>query len=417
MNPTNPNSLPIGILSPQEILVLLEQQLQPDFLQAWIQTQMMLPTTYPHLTLPASLETINTSENVSNSEGRDSGNGTLTPHESNPSRPTSAAALLQTLATSVVPPYALINEIPSHESPSDFLESGSPVHECIVCGLPSKGFNYGVRSCDGCKSFFSRCLEKPVNKECMRGVECIIYEKNSTATRFQKRCQACRYRRCIDMGMRRERTKNKVTGKMVTIVAREQERTSVPPTMLTQGQISQMTQKSLDPFVKMASSNGSELSDSETDTLDPREPNSSRLTSAELLPHTSDLSMTSVTSLSTLVDASARGALISPSFPKNNLLGTNCVVCNEPESRAHWGARTCSACGSFFRRCVENNFNKVLTKKHKCGVFNGIMSGYKNPLRECEPCRFQKCLDVGMRDGRVLKPKPASGITEIVPDQ
>ena len=81
--------------------------------------------------------------------------------------------------------------------------SGSPhpslqdKHICAICGDRASGKHYGVYSCEGCKCFFKRTGRKELIP--CRGRENCIIDK-----RQRKRCQYCRYMKCLSMGMRRE---------------------------------------------------------------------------------------------------------------------------------------------------------------------------------------------------------------------
>lgn len=78
--------------------------------------------------------------------------------------------------------------------------SGSSVAQtyvCAVCEEPARGFHFGAFTCEGCKSFFGRtCLRKNHERfECKNGGRCDVVGSNRTS------CKACRYRRCVSVGM------------------------------------------------------------------------------------------------------------------------------------------------------------------------------------------------------------------------
>ncbi|XP_044767622.1 COUP transcription factor 2-like [Neomonachus schauinslandi] len=70
--------------------------------------------------------------------------------------------------------------------------------DCLVCGDKSNGKHYGQFTCEGCKSFFKRSLGKSLNFTCHANQDCRIdrHQRN--------RCQYCRFKKCIDVGMKRE---------------------------------------------------------------------------------------------------------------------------------------------------------------------------------------------------------------------
>ncbi|XP_064195511.1 estrogen receptor beta-like isoform X2 [Anguilla rostrata] len=78
------------------------------------------------------------------------------------------------------------------------------VHFCAVCADYASGYHYGVWSCEGCKAFFKRSIQGHNEYICPATNQCTI-DKNR-----RKSCQACRLRKCFEVGMmkcgmRRER--------------------------------------------------------------------------------------------------------------------------------------------------------------------------------------------------------------------
>ncbi|GAB6022706.1 hypothetical protein CHUAL_006802 [Chamberlinius hualienensis] len=75
-----------------------------------------------------------------------------------------------------------------------------PFQPCIVCGDKSSGFHYGVHSCEGCKGFFRRSISKQLytKYKCLRDENCVV--THST----RNRCQSCRFKKCVAVGMSRE---------------------------------------------------------------------------------------------------------------------------------------------------------------------------------------------------------------------
>uniref|UniRef100_A0A183BIU5 Nuclear receptor domain-containing protein n=1 Tax=Globodera pallida TaxID=36090 RepID=A0A183BIU5_GLOPA len=72
---------------------------------------------------------------------------------------------------------------------------------CKVCGDKSSGVHYGVITCEGCKGFFRRSQNSPVNYQCAR-------QKCCTVDRVSRnRCQFCRLKKCLELGMSREAVK------------------------------------------------------------------------------------------------------------------------------------------------------------------------------------------------------------------
>ncbi|KAM4663525.1 estrogen receptor beta [Discoglossus pictus] len=97
---------------------------------------------------------------------------------------------------------SLASECASHVATN----SGSKrdTHFCAVCSDYASGYHYGVWSCEGCKAFFKRSIQGHNDYICPATNQCTI-DKNR-----RKSCQACRLRKCFEVGMmkcgtRRER--------------------------------------------------------------------------------------------------------------------------------------------------------------------------------------------------------------------
>ncbi|KAJ8290337.1 hypothetical protein GJAV_G00011570 [Gymnothorax javanicus] len=89
------------------------------------------------------------------------------------------------------------------EGSSGFAAKGD-MHFCAVCHDYASGYHYGVWSCEGCKAFFKRSIQGHNDYICPATNQCTI-DKNR-----RKSCQACRLRKCYEVGMmkcgmRRER--------------------------------------------------------------------------------------------------------------------------------------------------------------------------------------------------------------------
>lgn len=73
-----------------------------------------------------------------------------------------------------------------------------PVEYCVVCGDKASGRHYGAVSCEGCKGFFKRSVRKNLSYSCRSSQDCIINKHH------RNRCQYCRLRKCLEMGMKME---------------------------------------------------------------------------------------------------------------------------------------------------------------------------------------------------------------------
>ena len=72
-------------------------------------------------------------------------------------------------------------------------------NECLVCSDKATGLHYSVNTCEGCKGFFKRTVQKQLKYTC-RGLDqlggCFVTKEN------RNNCQHCRYKKCLSVGMR-----------------------------------------------------------------------------------------------------------------------------------------------------------------------------------------------------------------------
>ncbi|KAG9509549.1 Steroid hormone receptor ERR2 [Fragariocoptes setiger] len=69
---------------------------------------------------------------------------------------------------------------------------------CLICGDVASGKHYGLRSCEACKAFFKRTVQGKIEYSCPASKECEINKRR------RKACQACRFQKCLRMGMLKE---------------------------------------------------------------------------------------------------------------------------------------------------------------------------------------------------------------------
>ncbi|XP_058229673.1 nuclear receptor subfamily 1, group D, member 4b isoform X2 [Hemibagrus wyckioides] len=82
---------------------------------------------------------------------------------------------------------------------SAFTRPGGMVLLCKVCGDIASGFHYGVHACEGCKGFFRRSIQQNISyKMCVKNENCLIVRMN------RNRCQHCRFKKCLSVGMSRD---------------------------------------------------------------------------------------------------------------------------------------------------------------------------------------------------------------------
>ncbi|NXH12722.1 NR1I3 protein, partial [Bucco capensis] len=72
-----------------------------------------------------------------------------------------------------------------------------------------------------------------------------------------------------------------------------------------------------------------------------------------------------------------------------------CAVCGDRASGYHFHVMTCEGCKGFFRRSVIKGIHFTCPFTQSCPVT-------KAKRRQCQACRLQKCLDVGMRKDMIM---------------
>ncbi|XP_038137998.1 nuclear receptor subfamily 4 group A member 2-like [Cyprinodon tularosa] len=69
---------------------------------------------------------------------------------------------------------------------------------CAVCGDNAACQHYGVRTCEGCKGFFKRTVQKNAKYVCLATKSCPVDKRR------RNRCQYCRFQKCLAVGMVKE---------------------------------------------------------------------------------------------------------------------------------------------------------------------------------------------------------------------
>jgi hypothetical protein len=72
---------------------------------------------------------------------------------------------------------------------------------CRVCGEKASGFHYGANTCEACKGFFRRSLQRKQDYKCSGVGNCDILPGKRSV------CAACRYKKCLVVGMSKEAIK------------------------------------------------------------------------------------------------------------------------------------------------------------------------------------------------------------------
>lgn len=85
------------------------------------------------------------------------------------------------------------------QPPPQSIEFDGSAILCQVCGDKASGFHYGVHSCEGCKGFFRRSIQQKIQyRPCSKNEQCPIMRIN------RNRCQYCRLKKCVSVGMSRD---------------------------------------------------------------------------------------------------------------------------------------------------------------------------------------------------------------------
>uniref|UniRef100_A0A8C6ZKH5 Vitamin D receptor n=1 Tax=Nothoprocta perdicaria TaxID=30464 RepID=A0A8C6ZKH5_NOTPE len=128
--------------------------------------------------------------------------------------PASGSAAALCIADSQVPPA----------TPSSLPDAGGDLDRnapriCGVCGDKATGFHFNAMTCEGCKGFFRRSMKRKAMFTCPFNGDCRITKDN------RRHCQACRLKRCVDIGMMKEfiLTDEEVQRKREMILKRKEE--------------------------------------------------------------------------------------------------------------------------------------------------------------------------------------------------
>ncbi|XP_055379263.1 nuclear hormone receptor FTZ-F1 beta-like [Condylostylus longicornis] len=80
----------------------------------------------------------------------------------------------------------------------------------------------------------------------------------------------------------------------------------------------------------------------------------------------------------------------SPGISRQQLINSPCPICGDKISGFHYGIFSCESCKGFFKRTVQNRKNYVCVRGGPCPVTISTR-------KKCPACRFDKCLNKGMK--------------------
>lgn len=79
-----------------------------------------------------------------------------------------------------------------------------------------------------------------------------------------------------------------------------------------------------------------------------------------------------------------------PGISRQQLINSPCPICGDKISGFHYGIFSCESCKGFFKRTVQNRKNYVCLRGASCPVTVATR-------KKCPACRFDKCLQCGMK--------------------
>uniref|UniRef100_A0A915AWU2 Uncharacterized protein n=1 Tax=Parascaris univalens TaxID=6257 RepID=A0A915AWU2_PARUN len=126
-------------------------------------------------------------------------NGCSYANTTGPSAAAAAAARLQMLYGEASSGYDLYSSSHGASLSTALPSAVSNTRElCVVCNDKASGFHYGVMSCEGCKGFFRRTVQKNMEYSCHKDKACKVDRIS------RNRCQSCRFEKCLKAGMSKE---------------------------------------------------------------------------------------------------------------------------------------------------------------------------------------------------------------------
>ncbi|XP_055342970.1 nuclear receptor subfamily 4 group A member 1-like isoform X2 [Paramacrobiotus metropolitanus] len=120
-------------------------------------------------------------------------------YASSSAQSTAAAGSLFSFPTHYGPAHPVLHRTKS--TPTTFeriADTDTSGQVCAVCGDHAACQHYGVRTCEGCKGFFKRTVQKGSKYVCLGNKDCLVDKKR------RNRCQFCRYQKCLAVGMVKE---------------------------------------------------------------------------------------------------------------------------------------------------------------------------------------------------------------------
>jgi len=96
------------------------------------------------------------------------------------------------------PPPVLSNSDVGQDVEVSSVNELTGINACLICGDKASGYHYSVFSCEGCKGFFKRSVQKNLTYSCKDSGNCYINKHSRNS------CQFCRFQKCMENGMKRD---------------------------------------------------------------------------------------------------------------------------------------------------------------------------------------------------------------------
>ncbi|XP_076368641.1 putative nuclear hormone receptor HR38 isoform X2 [Tachypleus tridentatus] len=156
---------------------------------------------------------------------------TSIPTEGIETSPSTSASSKKTGQFSLKNPCSLATQSsqpPSHRIYSDTSTLTTSTSQCcVVCGDNALCHHYGVLTCEGCKGFFKRTVQKGAKYTCLNNKDCTVDKRSRNVCRF------CRFQKCLAVGMVKEVVRSDDLkgrrGRLPTKQKIQQESPSSPP--------------------------------------------------------------------------------------------------------------------------------------------------------------------------------------------
>ncbi|XP_017064335.1 nuclear hormone receptor FTZ-F1 beta [Drosophila eugracilis] len=103
-----------------------------------------------------------------------------------------------------------------------------------------------------------------------------------------------------------------------------------------------------------------------------------------------NLSMDSASSGLDAVGSGSSHPASPAGISRQQLINSPCPICGDKISGFHYGIFSCESCKGFFKRTVQNRKNYVCVRGGPCQVSISTR-------KKCPACRFEKCLQKGMK--------------------